>query len=497
MPLTLTWPDPDPPAAPVLSNITATDITDTSALITWDIDQYATGQVNYGPTAGYGSSTTAESSYNYNHHAQTISGLTQGTTYHYRVRSTNSSAQETVSGDATFATITPELDFDTGMTYTDFTPPLDITTIAALQTWADANVKNAAGSWSTTAHKRILLGAGRTYTGATGFQLAGYSHTTFEGGGTETEGTSGAVTYGGQTGGASFTLTGSPTTTASSGFRSASGAASPASDIRFHGLGIVGSGVVGSTVASVTAGDGGEYQMAWCFYGAQSIFIDHCTADKCKGDGIYAAGTTAGRLDNWCQDITMRYSTISNNGRMGLGIIAVNGLTVTNCRWTDICYAILDLEPNRGNEGATDVDFSDNLIDGSYYSWDSSFQDGAFVTATASPAASDYDGSTTVVFSGFIKVQRNRLTAAMHPTNVSGQFCPVFRFQYPTVATKSAILTIEDNVSTQQKRGDICIVGGWTSNGHSIVDNTGFKDATGNWYNAVDTMGTTTQTGNT
>lgn len=471
-------PNTTPTGAPVLSSISATNITDTSAIIRWNVDQYATGQVNYGATASYGSNTTAESSYNYNQHAQTISGLSQGTTYHYRVRSTNAAAQETVSGDNTFTTIIPELDFDTGMTYTNYTPPLDITTLSALQTWFNS-VPNGS---SSTVHSRVLLGAGRTYTGATGIQLAGRTHITFEGGGTETSGTSGAVTYGGQTGGAQFVLTGSPSSTGSSGFRSASGAGSPANDIRFHGMHIEGSS---TNYASVTAGDGGEYQMSWCFYGAQNILIDHCTANRCKGDGIYMAGTTFGRLDNWCQNITMRYSTISNNGRMGLGVIAVNGLTVQHCRFTDICYAILDLEPNYGNEGASNVICSDNLIDGSYFSWDDTFTDGAFITATASPKAAN-DGSTTAVFSGYIKVERNRLLCGPNPTvtgtdvaYTSGNFYAVFRFQYPNVASKTAILTIKDNVSTVTKRGYIAYISGWPTNGHEYSNNTGFWNSTG------------------
>lgn len=389
--------------------------------------------------------------------------------------------------------------FDVGMAYTDFTPTGDITTIAALQTWADANVRDASGSWSATVHKRILLGAGRTYTGSVGFQLHGYSHTTFEGGGTETSGTDGAVTYGAQTGGASVVVTGSANSTDSSGFRSGSGAASPASDIRFHGLHIEGTGVVGSTVASTTAGDGGEYQMSWCFYGVSDILIDHCTADKCKGDGIYISALRPGRLENWSSNITLRYSTISNNGRMGLGIIAVDGLLVSHCRFTDICYAILDMEPNKGNEGASNVEMSDCLIDGTYYSWDTSFNDSAFLTANSVPdpawdsGTSSYTGTTESVFTGYIRFLRNRLTAAMG----SGGSAPTFRFQAPTVGTKTAILTIEDNVCAANRAGPICNVFGWSSNGHVIQNNTGFKNATGSWYNDLGGMGTVTQTGNT
>ena len=104
MPLTLAWSAPAS-VAPTISNVAALDVTATSARISWSLDQNATGQVNYGPTASYGSSTTAESSFDFNAHAQAITGLSPSTTYHYRVRSTNISAQETVSGDFTFTTL--------------------------------------------------------------------------------------------------------------------------------------------------------------------------------------------------------------------------------------------------------------------------------------------------------------------------------------------------------------------------------------------------------
>lgn len=92
-------------AAPVISGVAAVEITATSVIITWSLDQFATGQVNYGLTDSYGSSTTGEASYAYNTHAQAITELSPSTTYHYRVRSTNIDSQETVSTDYTFTTL--------------------------------------------------------------------------------------------------------------------------------------------------------------------------------------------------------------------------------------------------------------------------------------------------------------------------------------------------------------------------------------------------------
>ena len=96
---------PTPPTvAPTLSNISVVGKTTTSATIHWEADQFCSGQVNYGTTAAYGSSSTLQTCCQYNWHEQEITGLTANTTYHYRVRSSNGEAQETVSGDYTFTT---------------------------------------------------------------------------------------------------------------------------------------------------------------------------------------------------------------------------------------------------------------------------------------------------------------------------------------------------------------------------------------------------------
>jgi hypothetical protein len=88
----------------ITSGPNAQSITETSAVITWTLTTGATGQVFYGTTTAYGSSTTAETSTTYSTHVQTITGLTAGVTYHAKVVSTNASGYTVESGDFTFTT---------------------------------------------------------------------------------------------------------------------------------------------------------------------------------------------------------------------------------------------------------------------------------------------------------------------------------------------------------------------------------------------------------
>jgi serine protease len=88
---------------PVISNVTAVNITDDSADIEWDTDENATSVVYYGLTTSYGSSETV-GGYVKNHSVP-LSGLAPDTLYHYKVESSDSSGNTSESGDYTFTTL--------------------------------------------------------------------------------------------------------------------------------------------------------------------------------------------------------------------------------------------------------------------------------------------------------------------------------------------------------------------------------------------------------
>jgi hypothetical protein len=90
-------------APPVISLVSASGITTFTAIITWTTDEPATSQVEYGLTTSYGSATTLDT-HLATSHFMTLTGLTSGTTYHYRVKSKDASENEAISGDETFAT---------------------------------------------------------------------------------------------------------------------------------------------------------------------------------------------------------------------------------------------------------------------------------------------------------------------------------------------------------------------------------------------------------
>ncbi len=88
----------------MINSIGVSDVTQSTATITWTLNMPATGQVQYGKTTAYGTSTTPETSFNYSTHVQAVSGLSAGTLYHFRVSSTNAGGATATSGDQTFTT---------------------------------------------------------------------------------------------------------------------------------------------------------------------------------------------------------------------------------------------------------------------------------------------------------------------------------------------------------------------------------------------------------
>jgi hypothetical protein len=92
-------------AALQISGVTTNVPSGSSISISWTTNQQATSQIYFDTGGGslYGSSTGADSTLT-TAHSQTLSGLSPGTTYHFRVESRNAAGGTAASGDLTFTT---------------------------------------------------------------------------------------------------------------------------------------------------------------------------------------------------------------------------------------------------------------------------------------------------------------------------------------------------------------------------------------------------------
>jgi hypothetical protein len=97
--------------APTISGVSASNITDTTATITWTTDQQADSTVDYGNTTALGS--TVYSGNLTTSHVVDLTGLTSATLYYYQVSSANSESTTTVSpGNNTYYTFASAVHLD-------------------------------------------------------------------------------------------------------------------------------------------------------------------------------------------------------------------------------------------------------------------------------------------------------------------------------------------------------------------------------------------------
>ena len=88
---------------PVISAVRVDSISANGALVQWNTNEPATSMVDFGATADYGLSASTEELVT--SHYIWLAGLTDTTLYHFRVRSSDASNNETIANDGTFTTL--------------------------------------------------------------------------------------------------------------------------------------------------------------------------------------------------------------------------------------------------------------------------------------------------------------------------------------------------------------------------------------------------------
>ncbi|NLX53406.1 MAG: hypothetical protein GXY72_15035 [Deltaproteobacteria bacterium] len=121
------------PVDPEISNISVSDVTSTSAKISWATDQPTQGAVQYGTTTSYGSA--ASDAVENTAHSLTLAGLSPATTYHFRIAAASSNGTTIYSGDSAFKT--------SGKIDITITSPTAGTTISGSSVMVNGSIANA------------------------------------------------------------------------------------------------------------------------------------------------------------------------------------------------------------------------------------------------------------------------------------------------------------------------------------------------------------------
>jgi PQQ-like domain len=151
-------------AAPVITNVQATSLTNTGATITWSTSSPADSVVNYGTTAAYGNSTRDATLVT--NHSQSLTSLTAGQSYHYQVVSVDAYGQAATSADFSFTVppLPPTISAVQSTAITSSGATIGWTTSGATTSQVNYGTTTAYGSASApdgalvTAHSAALSG---------------------------------------------------------------------------------------------------------------------------------------------------------------------------------------------------------------------------------------------------------------------------------------------------------------------------------------------------
>jgi chitodextrinase len=121
--------------APTISGVSASNISQTGATISWATNEPSSSQVQYGKSTSYGLTTAVDAAL-VPSHTVTLTGLASQTRYNYRVRSRDAAGNEKVGSNYTFTTLAAP----------DVTPP----TVPSGLATAAASPTQASLSWNAS-----------------------------------------------------------------------------------------------------------------------------------------------------------------------------------------------------------------------------------------------------------------------------------------------------------------------------------------------------------
>jgi hypothetical protein len=489
--------------APVISNITAVQIGEDIIRVSWDLDQFATGQIEYGPDTGgpYPYTTTLEDSFDFASHVQDIPGQVAGVPVYFRVISENASGDSTTSTEQTYTidAVDDPIEYDdytvtTGAGWTDGSDAR-----SNIQAFFDAVPDGA----DATHHSRVIFTSGFTWTISGAILITGRNHITFWGEGTQQHTTDGdgLITATGNTDGGKVKITSTSSTAGSAGNRAAfstlSGASNSsyrATDIRWIGMQFEGSMTSTYDLTQNMADGGTEQQHSVAAYGLDGGEFAYNNTYRLCGDGFYmagAAGSVTGEPspgvfvdpgDVRTRNVNIHHNHFRSSGRVGLAVIKAESFTIADNLFEDAAYAAIDYEPNYWHERIGTSTITRNSFVGRF-NWDVSFvMNCIYITRPSSrPLGNGFyiDGAMFITDNVFASTHgRNSNGTAVAAGSTSG--LPDINGQAFSVFYKSAHLTITGNKRTQYTYTGPAVALAYWQQGWTITGNTGFG-ATGSF----------------
>jgi hypothetical protein len=332
------------------------NITETSATITWTVSTQATGQVEYGTSAAYGSLSALEDSFVYSTHVQQLSGLAAGTLYHYRARSRDAAGDTALSADQTFTTSSPIPSILPTPVPTPTTAPMPVpptpggrpfvAPVTARTVTVPSSVDATGGSDASAALNAfvasvpdgsvIAFKAGGTYRLDSGIRFANRHNLVFEGNGATLRPTGQTDSHGNS----AFALWNWNT------------------DIIIRNITIVGQNSRPGVYNSST----NENRAGVLIYGGSRIELANVTVLNPWSDYVMIGATVTSSGETPADSVWIHDSTMTGSGRMGIAAVTVTHLLIERVTFDLTAWVVLDIEPNSAAEEVGWVTFRDNAI---------------------------------------------------------------------------------------------------------------------------------------
>ena len=135
--------------APSITGVVATGMSASGATVNWTTNESSDSQVEYGTTTSYGSSSALNTT-KVTGHSVALSGLSSGTTYHYRVHSRDAAGNLAMSGNFTFTTTAAPPPSDTAAPIISGMGASGITTSGATIGWTTNEAADTQVEYGTT-----------------------------------------------------------------------------------------------------------------------------------------------------------------------------------------------------------------------------------------------------------------------------------------------------------------------------------------------------------
>lgn len=483
------------PTAPAISGISIGEVATGVLSVSWDLDQVGQGWVEWGYSSGaYTGETEHETSLAYDHHSQSIPGLTAGATVYLLIHAVGATGLASTSSEQSYA-----LEGSGAVTYTQYVMPTGsgwtdgTNSIAAAQAWL-ATVPDGADSLHVS---DVILTPGYTWTWAKALSYAGRRNLRFNGQGTQlhTVASSGLITACGNSGGGKVRRTHvapSGDATQWAAFTCGQGGtAARATNVSFVGLQVEGGMSATIDLTTGMAGGGNEFAAGIWMGGQDGGEVSYCNFYRTTGDGIAlygsagavtgGTGTTADPYvdpgDFRTTGISIHHNWIRSTGRVGIFPGKCANVTIASNLFQDSAYAFVDFEPDYWHMrigGTAGVTISGNSFTGGCNWATGTFMAAIFMSRVTSRAAGPsgwhFDGPISITNNVFASAHKRtdsgtQASGTSGKPDVFGTYGPIYKDGLVTITGNRRVAYPYSGPAVQLAN---CTAGG------SVSDNVGF-----------------------